>query len=301
MLNPNGQYPMYDFRLKVFYVVAKRLNFTRAAEELFISQPAVSKHIHEIEEHYGIKLFDRNGTKIKLTKAGTILFGHVEKLTDIYRDIDMDIAAISSNSKGLLRIGASTTVAQYYLPKYIASFKERFPDIEIAMVSNNTEVIENLLIDNKIDLAIVEGQSKRQNLQYNCIAKDEIVLCTRTNNPNIKPTIKPEDLKKLPMILREAGSGSLEVIANALKTKGINFSTLLKEIELQSTESIKTYLLHSNTFAFLSIHAIFSELKENELKVIDVKGLEIERCFYLAINQGDMHSLQELFYKHISS
>lgn len=292
---------MYDFRLKVFYIVAKRLNFTRAAEELFISQPAVSKHIHEIEEHYGVKLFDRNGTKIKLTNAGSILFDHIEKLTNIYRDIDMDIAALSNHSKGLLKIGASTTVAQYYLPKYIASFRERFPDIEIAMVSNNTEAIENLLMENKIDLAIVEGQSKRQNLQYNGIAKDEIVLCTRAGNQSAKSTIKLEEIMKLPMILREPGSGSLEVIANALKTKGINISSLHKEIELQSTESIKTYSLNSNAFAFLSIHAIFRELKENELKVIDIKGLEMERCFYLAINQGDMHSLQELFYKHISS
>lgn len=291
---------MYDFRLKVFYIVAKRLNFTRAAEELFISQPAVSKHIHEIEEHYGVKLFDRNGTKIKLTKAGNVLYSHVEKLTDIYRDIDMDIAALSSNSKGLLRIGASTTVAQYYLPKYMASFKERFPDIEMTMVSNNTEVVENLLIENKIDLAIVEGQSKRQNLQYNCIAKDEIVLCTKASNQSAKQVIKPEDLKKLPIILREPGSGSLEVIASALKTKNIQLSELQKEIEMQSTESIKTYLLHSDVYAFLSIHAIFRELKENELKIIDIKGLEIERSFYLAINHGDMHSLQELFFKHIS-
>lgn len=293
---------MYDFRLKVFHVVAQRLNFTRAAEELFISQPAVSKHIREIEAHYGTRLFERNGTRIKLTGAGHVLFSHVEKLAEIYRNMDMDIAALSDSSKGLLRIGASTTVAQYYLPGHIASFRERFPGIDISMVSNNTEAIEHLLIENKLDLAIVEGQSKRQHLQYNDIAKDEIVFCTRTGNPHMQQAvIKPNDLKKLPVILREAGSGSLEVIAAALKTKGINLSDLSKEIELQSTESIKTYLLHSNTFAFFSIHAILRELKENDLKIIDIKGLDIERFFSLAVNQGDMHSLPALFLRHLSS
>lgn len=293
---------MYDFRLKVFYVVAKRLNFTKAANELFISQPAVSKHIHEIEEHYHVKLFNRNGTRIKLTQAGTVLFQQVEQLMDIYRNIDTEIAALSNPSKGTLRIGASTTVAQYYLPRHLASFKEKFPDVQLSLIQDNTETIENLLSENKIDVGIVEGYSKRQSLKYTCIVQDEMVLCTQTGNHRVKKSvITTEELKKLPVILRESGSGSLEVLASALKANEVNLSELTKEIELQSTESIKSYLLHSNTYAFLSIHAVFKELKDDQLKIIDIKGVNIERCFYFVVNQGDLHNLSELLFRHLAS
>ncbi|SKA09868.1 LysR family transcriptional regulator [Sediminibacterium ginsengisoli] len=293
---------MFDFRLKVFYVVAKRLNFTKAAAELYISQPAVSKHIQELETYYATKLFHRNGSRIRLTKTGAHLLKNTEKLMELHRRIDIEMAAHENNSKGTLKIGASTTVAQYYLPKYIASFRQKYPDIQVSMVSNNTEAIENMLTENQIDLGIVEGQSKRQNIKYNPITKDEIVLCTRTSNQLIrKPLISIEELKNLPLILRESGSGSLDVIASILSQHGVNISGLKKEIELQSTESIKSYLLHSDSFAFLSIHSIFKELRDNELRIIDIKGLEFERSFFGIVNQGDMHKLQELFLDHISA
>jgi DNA-binding transcriptional LysR family regulator len=118
---------MFDFRLKVFYTVASRLNFTKAAEELFITQPAVTKHIHEIETYYKTQLFQRNGTKIKLTPAGAALLAHSEQLFAIYRNIEVDLAAINENVKGTLRIGASTTVAQYVLPKYWLRSGKSFP------------------------------------------------------------------------------------------------------------------------------------------------------------------------------
>ena len=293
---------MNDFRLRVFYVVAKRLSFTKAAAELFISQPAVSKHIHEIEAHYETQLFDRNGTRIKLTQAGLVLLKQVERLMDIYRTIDTELAALANNTKGTLRIGASTTVAQYYLSPHMASFKTRFPDVQVSLVVNNTEAIENLLAESKIDLGIVEGQPKRPHITYHRMVKDEIVLCTRVGNPLMrKGVIKPDELRKLPMIFREAGSGSLDVISSVLRENGIQLADMQKEIELQGAESIKSYLLHSNAFAFLSIHAIFKELKDNELRIIDIKGLQLERYFYGIVNHGDAHKLPELFFRHLTA
>jgi len=291
---------MFDFRLRVFYVVAKRLSFTRAAEELFISQPAVSKHIHEIEQHYELKLFERNGTRIRLTKAGATLLENVEKLIQIHHDIDHAFTFQRSDFKGTLIIGASTTVAQYFLPKYIASFKQRFPLIEVSMVSDNTEIIERLLMEGRIDLGIVEGHSKRPNLRYDCLIKDEIVLCTRYGNPTVKKTpMKPEDLKKLRFVLRETGSGSLDVVATHLKTKGLAVNDLHKEMELQDTQSIKSYLLHSDAYAFLSIHAVFNELKDHSLQIIDIKGLEFGRCFFSITSHGDIRKLPEAFLNHL--
>jgi len=293
---------MFDFRLKVFYIVAKRLNFTRAAEELFITQPAVTKHIQEIEAFYKTRLFDRNGTKIKITQAGNILLKHAEALINIHRNIDFELSALAKNMKGTLRIGASTTIAQYFLPKYLASFRLQFPDIKVSLKSNNTETIENLLIDNKIDLGLVEGQSKRPHIKYAPFVQDEIVLCTSSNNPLAKKAmINLSELQKLPVVLREPGSGSLEVVAAALKNSGLSLSQLNRDLELESAESIKAYLLHTNSFAFLSIHAILKELKSSELKVIDIKGLDLSRVFYFITQQGDTLDLQQTFIKHLSS
>lgn len=293
---------MFDFRLKVFYTVAKRLNFTKAAEEMFITQPAVTKHIREIENYYKCKLFDRNGTKIKLTAAGINLLNHTEKIIKIHRDIDFDLAAINENVKGTLILGASTTVSRYVLPKYLAIFKQKFPDINIELIDGNTEHIENLLAINKIDIGIVEGQSKRQQIKYNQFLKDEIVLCTSSANKTVnKSIITVNELQKLPLIVREQGSGSLEVVTSELKKMNVKLSQLNIETVLESSESIKTYLLHSNTYAFLSIHSVFRELKSNELKIIDIKDLNIERFFYIIVQQGDTQQLKEYFLRFLQS
>ncbi|WP_437917872.1 LysR substrate-binding domain-containing protein [Sphingobacterium sp. LRF_L2] len=293
---------MFDFRLKVFYIVATRLNFTKAAKELFISQPAVSKHIQEIETFYKMRLFERNGSKIKLTEAGAILLRNVESLRDVYRKIDVELAALSEEVKGTLKIGVSTTVANYFLPKYLSSFKERYPDVKLVLSIHNTEYVESMLQESKVDIGIVEGQSKRHYLKYTSIARDEIVLCTRNENPNVKKgVINKAELKKLPLVVREMGSGSREVLLAALKSADINFSDLSIDMEITSTEGTKCYLLNSNTFAFLSIHSVFGELKNGDMRVVDVKGLEIQRCFFFVTPQGSSDYLSEIFYKHLLS
>ncbi|MBN8837657.1 MAG: LysR family transcriptional regulator [Sphingobacteriia bacterium] len=293
---------MFDFRLKVFHTVAKRLNFTKAADELFITQPAVTKHIQEIEAFYKCKLFERNGTKIQLTHAGNTLLKYTDDIFNIYRDIEFDLAALNENVKGTIKLGASTTVAQYVLPGYLALFKEKFQDIHIELTEGNTEYIENLLTENKIDLGIVEGQSKRQHIKYTQLIKDEIVLCTNVANTAIKKSaLTLSELQKLPLVVREQGSGSLEVVVAALKKENIKFSNLNVEITLESSESIKSYLIHSKSFAFLSVHSVFKELKNNELRIVDIKELNIERYFYLITQQGGTNHLKELFLKFMQN
>lgn len=293
---------MYDFRLKVFYVVANRLNFTKAAAELFISQPAVSKHIHEIEVYYETQLFERHGSKISLTKAGHILLKNVENLMDIYRNIEIEIAAQKDVSHGHLKVGASTTVAQYFLPKRIADFKVKFPKVQISLISDNTEHIENLLVENKIDIGVVEGYHKRSSLKYQQLAKDEIVLCTRAANRLInKESVTVEELYKLPLVLREVGSGTLDVIASKLEEHDFSVADLKREMVLPSSESIKSYLLHSDTCAFLSIHSILKELKNKELRVVEIDDMDFERIFWGITKHGDTNRLQELFFRHIST
>lgn len=293
---------MLDFRLKVFLLVCKHLNFSKAAEELFISQPAVSKHIHEIEAFYQSKLFTRKGTRISLTPAGYILYRHAQEIFTIHRNIEMQLASLNQEYKGTLHIGASTTAAQYFLPAALASFKAQYPKLKIYLSVNNTQNIENMLLEHKINLAILEGHSKRKDLKYSPLIKDHMVLCCSAKNsyPHSAP-LELKALLELPLIIREAGSGSRQVVLKALKDASIQPSLLHIDMEFESTESIKSYLLNSNSFAFLSIGAITNELKSGTLKTIDVKGLHILRDYHYVTEQGENQQLNELFFKHLKA
>lgn len=292
---------MFDFRLKVFHTVARRLNFTKAAAELYITQPAVTKHIHELEHYFKVKLFDRSGSGIKLTPAGDILLHHTEELFSIYRNLEFEMNSFSFKKKGKLRIGASTTVAQYVLPPLLASFHKKFPDVEVILTSDNTEQIEKSLKNKAIDLGIVEGRLKNTSIKYSEFIKDEIVLVSSVKNSfSKKENISPASLKNIPLLLREPGSGTLEVIAHSLKGIGIKIRDLKTEMQLASTESIKSYLRHCDCMAFLSIYSVLVELRKNEFRIVDVKGLNIERYFYFIQLHGQSESLPELFIKMAS-
>jgi DNA-binding transcriptional LysR family regulator len=287
---------MFDFRLKVFDTVAKRLNFTKAASELNITQPAVTKHIKEIERQLNTKLFDRNGTKIKLTISGQILLKYTQKLFMVYRELEFEINQLNQKHKGTLRIGASTTIAQYVLPPLLAEFHKQYKDINVVLTIQNTEVVEQLLDHKKIDLGLIEGLSKNKLFHYKPFIKDEIVLVARENHPlSKKNALKIEELLKVPLLMREPGSGTLETIAFALKPLGFNLSNFQTEMQLGNTESIKSYLLHSDCMAFLSVHSILQELKNKTLTIIDVKNLTIERNFYFIQPQGEQSAIADLF------
>ncbi|MFG4002348.1 LysR family transcriptional regulator [Flavobacterium aquidurense] len=289
-----------DFRLKVFSAVANRLSFTKAAAELYITQPAVSKHIQELEETYKIKLFERNSSKIALTPAGEILLKHTKNIFEIYREIDFDMSSFINERQGLLRLGASTTISQYIIPPVLARFHQKQKEIKVNLVNGNTEQIENALINKEIEIGIVEGQSKNQSIKYIPFLKDELVLVCNTKNPLVKQQeILLEDLKLMKFVTRERGSGTLEVIEFALKQVDVKITDLQIEMQLGSTESIKSYLLNSDCFAFMSIHAVDKELKNNELIVLDVEHLSIERYFYIITLLGKSDSLSELFIQTI--
>ncbi|MBD8488759.1 LysR family transcriptional regulator [Echinicola sp. CAU 1574] len=289
---------MLDFRLQVFHTVAKRLNFTKAAEELYITQPAVTKHIRNIEAHYQVKLFHRQGSKISLTPAGKALYEGAEKIFGIYRSLEFEMNNFAQSHRGELRIGASSTVAQYILPPILASFREKFQDIQLTLTTGNTEQIEKLLKKQQIGLGIIEGFSKSTFFKYTEFIKDELVLIARVSHPlKHKESLSKEELLDVPLLLREPGSGTLEVISHSLKEQGISLSQLKKEMQLGSTESIKRYLVNSNAMAFLSIFTVLKELQQNEFIIIDVDNLHIERHFFFIQAHGEKENLSSLFMK----
>ena len=287
---------VFDFRLKVFHTVATKLSFTRAAAELFITQPAVTKHIHELEQQTGQRLFKRNGNSISLTNAGELLLSYVEKIFDLYAALESEMAQMNNSVGGVLRIGASTTIAQAILPKILALFRRSYPGVSFTFIEGNTDYISHKLIEEKLDIALVEGNSHYPQLAYSHFMKDEIVLVAKSNSKLARlAEISPRQLLEIPLVLREYGSGTLDVIYKALASVRLNPKDLLVETHLENITSIKQYLQYSETAAFLSVQAISNELKYNELSIIDVKGLDIYRDFQFVNSQGETDSLVALF------
>lgn len=280
-----------DFRLKVFQTVASQLSFTAAARILYISQPAVTRHINELEKNIQKPLFHRHGNHISLTKEGELLMDYTRKIMMLYEEFDTEIKALQNNLSGQLRIGASTTVAQYILPAILARFKKAHPQTHLHLQNANTREIEQRVSDQTIDIGIIEGQALNPLLHYEPFIEDEIVLVTHTRNQSLKEGgIREEQLKNLPLVLRERGSGTLDVVLNTLRQKNISEKDLQVVIELGSTESVKKYLLYSDAFAFLSVHTIIQELSAGQLQIIDIAETEINRTFQFVSLHGQ-HSV----------
>ncbi|UZJ66131.1 LysR substrate-binding domain-containing protein [Sphingobacterium sp. KU25419] len=290
----------FDFRLKVFYVAAHTLNFTKAASELFISQPAVSKNIQEIESSIGTALFERLGNRLALTPAGKILYHHAQLILEQYNQATYQINEIIGKENGNLLLGISTTISQYVIPKMLVAFNQHFPQNEIKVIQANSKRVEQLLIKNEIHLGITEGLPDNRSLKFIPYVKDEIVLVTRCNNTICnEDKYALNDIYKLSLVFREAGSGTRDIIDRKLKEAGITIQHLHTEITLSSSESIKRYLKYSHAAAFLSIHAIQEELKSGELKIIELDNFSIERYFYITHLVGGLTGLPLKFMNFI--
>ncbi|WP_212000626.1 LysR substrate-binding domain-containing protein [Chitinophaga sp. HK235] len=289
---------MFDFRLRVFHTVAKRLSFTKAAEELYISQPAVTKHIHELEQQLGMALFERIGNRIKLTRAGQLVLHHAEIIFTDYRNLEYEINQLKHTQGGLLAIGASTTIAQYLIPPLLAKFNQRYPDVKTSLSTGNTEQIEQALFEKSILLGIIEGSSKNPLLKYVEFARDEIVLI---GNPKHQygsgEPLTPNELRTIPLLMREHGSGTLEVITDELKRLKLKITDLNVAMYMGSTESIKSYLHHSSCAAFISLQAVQREVEAGEFVVLPVKNFRVIRKLHFTYLQGLQDKLAQLFIK----
>jgi LysR family transcriptional regulator, transcriptional activator of the cysJI operon len=287
---------MFNFRLQVFNSVAVNLSFTKAAKELHITQPAVTNNIKELETTLGVTLFNREQNGIILTEAGKILLKYSKRMDEAYKQMEYEIGLMKNSFSGRLKIGASTTIEQYVLPPILAQFNQKHPDIEILMYNNNTMHVEKDVMQHSIDLGIIEGNTGTKEFKYIPFMDDEIVAIAHTSQPvSKKIQISLDELKKTPLVVREIGSGSLDVIMTKLRKQKINYKDLNIKAYLGSTESIKTFLASTNYISFVSIHAVKKEIAQGEFQIIDVDNLEITRTFHFIYPQGQQNGLVDKF------
>jgi DNA-binding transcriptional LysR family regulator len=287
---------MSDFRLKVFQCVAKNLSFTKASQELFISQPAITKHIHELESNYGAQLFERKGNRITLTAAGRLLLNHCEQILDEYKKLDYEMNLLHNDFVGELRLGASTTIAQYVLPPILAQYIKRYPKVELSLLNGNSRDIEKALQEHRIDLGLVEGTARLPNLKYSKFLDDELVAVVPTHSKLAdKDEITPQELINIPLVLREYGSGTLDVFEQALSNHHIKLADLRILMYLGSTESIKMFLQHADCMGIVSVRSIQNELKEGMLQVVEIENMRMMRNFDFVQLQGTEGGLLQQF------
>lgn len=281
---------MLSVKHLVFLEVAQQKSFTKASEILFISQPAISKSIQALENDYKVKLFERNGYKIKLTPVGELLYEKLLEVKNIQDQTAFEISLLRDTlqAKGILKLGASTTVALYVLPKILSAFNKKYPLVEINLLNRNSEIVLESLITHDINIGIIEGPLKNKKVEYFPFITDNVVaVCSSKSYLAKKTGYTLKDLPAIPIVLREKGSGTLAALLDVLKRNNIRQNDLNVKVKLGGTEALKNFLLEADCLGFLPKISVMKELKAKELTEISIEGINIQRKFYFIQRKGE--------------
>ncbi len=244
---------MADRRLQVFHAVAKHLSFTKAAEALFMTQPAVTFQIRQLEEHFNTRLFDRAHGRISLTPAGAVALDYAERILSLSSELDTRLKEMSGQVEGPLLIGASTTIAEFLLPQVLGEFKVRYPQVVPRLFVANSEAVQGRVAERTLDLGFIEGDSHLPSLVTDVCCEDELrVVCAPSHPLARLESVAPKALMEHGYASREAGSGTREVIDNYLQKAGVPPDSLQVVMELGSPEALKGLVATGLGFAIMS-------------------------------------------------
>lgn len=270
---------MADRRLQVFHTVARLLSFTKAAETLHMTQPAVTFQVRQLEEHFNTRLFDRTHNRISLTEAGRRVFEYSDRIFDLYNDMENAVREMTGDISGVVMIGASTTIAEYMLPALLGDFRNKYPDVNVQLRVSNTDGIVSMVENNIIDLGVVEAPVTNKNLVVEICRMDELVAIVPPTHPLAKhKVVKIEEMLKYPYICREEGSGTREVISEYLSQAGVNMTDLSVCMELGSPEAVKGAVEAAMGVSIVSRATIQKELKLQTLVALQLDP-KLERPF----------------------
>jgi DNA-binding transcriptional LysR family regulator len=257
---------MADRRLQVFFTVAKQLSFTKAAELLFMTQPAVTFQVKQLEEHFNTRLFERSHGRISLTPAGELALDYAERILNMTSEMEARISELTGQVSGPLLIGASTTIAEYMLPKLLGEFKRLHPETQARLTVANSETIENKVADHTLDIGLIEAPSHHPNLVTKVCCQDELVMiCSPQSDMAKYSVVTPAQFASRPYISRESGSGTRECIDDYFKGAGVCLDELNLVMELGSREAIKGAVSAGLGVAVVSVTTVTKEVRLGEL------------------------------------
>jgi DNA-binding transcriptional LysR family regulator len=275
-----------NFRIRVFRSVARHLSFSRAAEELLLTQPAVTQQIKALEDELGVPLFDRGGGRITLTASGKALLPFAEQMRTLSDEAIAAVAHANGHHAGSLALGASQTIGQYVLPNLIAGFLKTQPRLHITARSGNSDQVLEALLAHQIHLALIEGPEQRKDIHVEPFMEDHMVLVVPAGHEWADHEIDLAALHDQPLLMREFGSGSRRVVEQALTAARIKLKTLRISMELDSTEGLLSAVEAGLGVTFVSRWAVRNQLALGTLKLARVRGLKLSRRFSMAWPAG---------------
>jgi len=260
---------------------------TRAARVLHLSQPAVTQHIKTLEAEIGRALFARDSRGVSLTKAGAILLKHARQVARLEEAAVQEIRGAAGVVRGRLALGATSTIGQYLLPEWLVESRRRWPELALAVETSNTEKIVERVLAGKLDLGLIEGRCRHVGLEAESFLDDELVCVAAPSHPLARGgAVSLAALKAEPWIVREHGSGTRDIVELALRKRGLNPARLKIDLELDSSEAIKTVVAGGRGLAFLSRFVVRRELSLGLLRILPVKNLKITRKLHAVYPRG---------------
>lgn len=268
--------------LKIFKTLAETENMTKAIKLLELSQPTINHNIYLLEQHYGAKLFDRSSKRLKLTRFGEVLMDYVTEILTLLERSEQHIATLVGEIHGDLFLGASHTIAENVLPKMMAMFNHDYPGVNIHLEVTNTRHIVDHILDEKLELGLIEGPVKNENVIGKSFMKDELVVVLPYSHPlAIKKNLTLKELSSLPFVLREPGSGTRVVMEDSLKSAGLDPSELNTVMEMGNTQAVIGAVEAGLGASILSALAVSKEIQLKTVKICKIANVTIARNFSL--------------------
>lgn len=278
---------MENFKLKVFRVVAEMLSFRRAADELHLTQPAVTAQIRSLEESLGIALFDRIGRETSLTPAGTTLLKYVRQIEAVTNEAIAELAPFGGQEGVELSIGASHTIAVYLLPKLLPQLLHEWPKLRIHITGGSTNQVVHALTSHQVGIALIESPAHRPDLKIEAFAHDELVLIVRPDHHwALQESVRAAELAQEPILLREVGSGMRQLVEDYLERNGVLRQQLRASIDINSTEGIVAAVEAGLGIGFVPLASLEKALKLGSVKVIQPDNGPIMRELSIALLHG---------------
>lgn len=267
--------------LKTFCLVVEEGNISQVARMSYVSQPAITRQIKQLEEHYGAELFDRNEGKLVLSETGKILYPRIKELLYFYNQIDDEIQIFLAKKTKTLNIGASLTIGEYLLPLMIKAFHEEYPDVNFNVTIGNTpQMIESLYNDN-IEIALIESYMHREDLIKHKFAEDELILVTHPSHHfQYKESVHLKDLLNEKILWRESESGMRNLVESFFNDHNL-LPLINNSMELGSMQAIKSAVEADLGISILPKITVFKELEYNILSEVKVLELNIKRDFWV--------------------
>ncbi|MCX5818101.1 MAG: selenium metabolism-associated LysR family transcriptional regulator [Proteobacteria bacterium] len=271
--------------LETFVKITELKSFSKAAEELYCTQPTVSKQIIDLENYFKIKLLDRTKRSVALTRAGELLLRYAKDFISLKKEMIEAIDAFKGLKTGSILVGASSIPGIYIIPQALNIFKQKYDGIKVKLIISDSKEIIGKMEHGEIDIGFVGAKDVSKNLNYKRLFDDTIVIAAPKSFPD---SINIKDLRDYPIIIRETGSGTRDCFDSALRRLHIDITDNLKVVaELTDTEAIKETVKHGLGMTYISKMAIESEVKKGAVKILRIDGLkELRRSFFIITKKG---------------